>query len=141
VATCHSPQSELTIYFSALLLRLRCPLYITPYDSNTPRSARVPHRLQVPTAKAGIRCSGPNTRTERRDLAISARKPASEVPVGFIGKFRSGPADADLRLSYGHVTHLSRRLPSRAGWNQGREHGIKRERGAHPLVARLAPTK
>src|SRR6266513_3428107 len=71
--------------------------------------------------KPGIHCSG-QTRTERGSR-ISARKPASvKYSVGFIGKFRSGPADADPAwFIVWHVKHLFTKMvcPSRAGWSPG----------------------
>src|SRR5258708_30887866 len=61
-------------------------------------------------------------RTERGS-GISARKPASvKYSVGFIGKFRSGPADADPAwFIVWHVKHLFTKMvcPSRAGWSAG----------------------
>src|SRR3977135_2406049 len=77
--------------------------------------------LRSSSAKLGIRCSG-QTRTER-ESRISARKPASvKYSVGFIGKFRSGPTDADPALFIvWHVKHLFTKMvcPSRAGWSAG----------------------
>src|SRR5258708_27260163 len=61
-------------------------------------------------------------RTERGS-GISARKPASvKYSVGFFGKFRSGPADADPAwFIVWHVKHLFTKMvcPSRAGWSAG----------------------
>src|SRR6266404_8090262 len=77
--------------------------------------------LRSSSAKLGIRCSD-QTRTERGSR-ISARKPASvKYSVGFIGTFRSGPADADPAwFIVWHVKHLftKRVCPSRAGWRAG----------------------
>src|SRR5258708_9617710 len=77
--------------------------------------------LRSSSAKLGIRCSG-QTRTERGSR-ISARKPASvKYSVGFIGKFRSGPTDADPAwFIVWHVKHLFTKMvcPARAGWSAG----------------------
>src|ERR1700737_2715272 len=85
--------------------------------------------LRFSSAKLGIRCSG-QTRTERGSR-ISARKPASvKYSVGFFGKFRSGPADADPAwFIVWHVKHLFTKMVCLSRRMERREHGINRERG------------
>lgn len=140
-----TPSLSLTVLELYDLLSVCCchpPLVGSSYppcDSNAPRSGRVPHRSGPPRqswASAARAKPGPSV-----DLG-SVRAASVKCSVGFIGKFRSGPADADPAwFIVWHVKHLftKRVCPSRAGWRAGRWDQPRAR--ATAWLARLAPTK
>jgi hypothetical protein len=103
--------------FSPSIVRVFLPAMCLKYARINPISSS----LRSSSAKLGMRCSG-QVRTERGSR-INARKPASvKYSVGFIGKFKLGPADANpATFNMWHVKHLFTKAvcPPRAGWSAG----------------------